>query len=210
MPISILAMSILYLSRQVLVRVALAGDDSNCCLLVRGAHNGSSKWRGEVGALRSLPVPLLRLLPCGWVDGSMGSAAQWPISRLTCYPLFRCLPSPQAAWTGDQQKCFSSPFILDQLKPSLLLPGCLYCFFITKSLSVQCQRIGPANLFCSWRSLTRGAWSSRSSGLVSAVKVRWMWNLNLHEYHYAPEFSQILHAGTFSDPLQGYSSWKIK
>lgn len=151
-----------------------------------------------------------------WVS-SLGSVVQWPVAGLTCCPLFRCLPSPQAAWTGDQQKCFIPPFILDPLKPSLLLPGCLYCFFITKSLSIQCQSTGLANqecavssVLCSWGFLTHGAWSLRSSGLISAVKVRRMWNLNPHEYHYAPEFSQILHAGTFSDPLQGYSSWKIK
>jgi len=39
---------------------------------------------------------------------------------------------------------------------SLLLPGCLCCFFIAESLSIQCQSIGLGNQECEVSSLLLG------------------------------------------------------
>lgn len=60
--------------------------------------------------------PLLLACPCptmnsayGWVGSILSSAVQWSIAEWSCCPPFRDLPSPQAAWTGDQQKCLLPP-----------------------------------------------------------------------------------------------------
>lgn len=205
------AMSILCLSSQVWERVSQVKSQivifwSERLIMVLS--------RDESPLFLACPPPPMSLLLCGWVDSSLGSIVQRSVSGMS----YLQMPALSRLHERGLAEMFCSVFYSGPIKTIIAATRLFILFFsISKSLSVQWQSIGLANLECmvspllySWGFLTHGAWSLRSSGLVSAVKVRWMWNLNPHEYHYALEFSQILHVGTFSDPLQGYSFWKIK
>lgn len=115
----------------------------SCSLWIRGAHKSSLKQWEEAEALYSLSVPVLPWAHSLWVVGSIElSIAVW-----SCWPPFRHLPSPQAAWTGHQQKRLF-PLLFWSHKSHQGFCQAIYivfyCFtlFLTKSPSIPCQNIG--------------------------------------------------------------------
>lgn len=181
----------------------------SCPLLIRGVH--SSKEKRQKPSTPCLSLSYHELPACGWAGSILNSPGQWSIAEWSCCPPFRHLHGQ-----GISRNVYC-PFYFRAIKATMASARLFMLVFLdsdplhpTPEYWMVNQECAVFPLLCFWGFLTHGARSLRSPGLISTIKVRWMWNLNPHEYHYATEFSQILHAGTFSGLLQGYSSWKIK
>lgn len=178
------------------------------------AHSGNEKRQKPSTPCLSLSYH--ELIACGWVGSISVSALQWSIAEWSCCPPFRHLPSPQPAWTGNQQKC--------------LLP---LLFWSHKSHNGFCQaiytvfswlRASPFNVrilvgkpgVCSFLSaLLLGLsdpWSLVFEILWPHFNCQGQMNVESESswISLCPRIFPNFACWGFWDLLQGYSSWKIE